>query len=41
MESLLGTSRFDEIWTKNSCLCLDDKPTHEKEFEVSNHVLLD
>jgi hypothetical protein len=36
MEILIGTSGFDEIWLKGSCLHLDDKSTHENEFEVSN-----
>jgi hypothetical protein len=35
------TSRFDEIWAKSSCLHLDDKSTHEKEFGVSNYEFLD
>jgi hypothetical protein len=40
-EIFLGTSRFDEIWAKDSCLHLDDKSTHEKEFEVSNYEFCD
>jgi hypothetical protein len=32
----LGTSRFDEMWAKGSCLHLDDKLTDGKEFEVLN-----
>jgi hypothetical protein len=35
------TSRFDEIWAKGSYLHLDDKSTHEKEFEVSSYEFLD
>jgi hypothetical protein len=35
-EIFLGTSRFDEIWAKDSFLHLHDKSTHEKEFGVSD-----
>jgi hypothetical protein len=35
-EILLGTSRFDEIWAKGSCLHLDDTSIYEKEFGVLN-----
>jgi hypothetical protein len=39
--TFLGTSRFDELWEKVSCLHLDNRLTHEKEFEVSNLEFLD
>jgi hypothetical protein len=35
-EILLGTTRFDEIWAKGSCIHLDDNSTPEKEVGVSN-----
>jgi hypothetical protein len=39
--TFLETSRFDELWEKVSCLHLDNRLTHEKEFEVSNLEFLD
>jgi hypothetical protein len=37
-EILIGTSRFDGIWAKGSCLHLDDKSTHGIEVGISNFV---
>jgi hypothetical protein len=36
MEFLLGTSNFDETWTRDFCLHLNGHSTHEEEFEISN-----
>jgi hypothetical protein len=33
IEFLLGTSRFDDIWTRSSCLHLDDKSLMKKNME--------
>jgi hypothetical protein len=38
----MGTSRIDEIWTRSSCLHLDNRSTHEENLEFHNlRVFLD
>jgi hypothetical protein len=37
-ELLIETSRIDEIWTRSSCLDLDNRSSHEKKFGISNSM---
>jgi hypothetical protein len=40
-EILIWTSRFAEIWTRSSCLHMEDILTHEMSLEFQTYEFLD